>query len=164
MSEPQSGPAATRSILVESSGICMEFLIATPLGLLIASGAIGAIALHTSVAAVIVACAALAFGTAVLVSCAYSVSGTCSIALEDRIWVVTHVLWRWRWTWRFAASRIRSVFLYKPPPVFIMWPGSSGLHVRVFLDSEDRSVPIASGLHAGRETLDRIQAMLAEAK
>ena len=86
--------------------------------------------------------------------------GVCSVSLGSAECIVVHALWRWRWVWRFATSRIHSVFLYDPPPAYIMWPGSSGLHIRVSIDRAERSVPVASGLHVPRETLDRIQSML----
>jgi hypothetical protein len=122
--------------------------------------ALGGLALHDSVVSVVVALAALAFGTAVLVSSAYSVWGTCSLVFENGAWTVTHALWRWRWTWRFTKHQIRAVFLYDPPPSFLMWPGQYGQHVRVSLARVERSIPIGSGMLAPPETLERIRAML----
>lgn len=163
MSERRADETAASAIQVDSNGTSMEFLVATPLGLLICFCGLGGLVFHTSFGVVVVASIALAFGIAVLVSCAYSVWGRCSVTLVEAECVVVHMLWRWRWVWRFAASRIRSVFLYDPPPAYIMWPGSSGLHVRVSLDRSQRSVPVASGLHASRETLERIQTTLVRA-
>jgi hypothetical protein len=141
----------------------MEFLVATPLGVLIVFCAVGGLVMHTSAGVVIVAAIALMFGVAVLASCAYSVWGTCSVVIGSDECVVTRTLWGRRRVWRFAASRIRSVFLYDPPPAYIMWPGLSGAHVRVAVDRWSRSVPVASGLYAPREMLDRIRVMFLRA-
>jgi hypothetical protein len=160
MGEPEQSEPAALAIQVESSGVCWEFLVATPFGLLVVFGGLGALWLHTSGFAIVFAIGTLVFGTAVLVSCAYSVWGTCSVAFEDGACVVTHRLWRWRWTWRFFVSQIRHVFVYDSLRPLMFFPGSCGPHVRVSLQRSERAVPIASGLHAPRETLERIQAML----
>jgi len=163
MTEAADHKVNEEAIHIESAGVSAAFMFATPLGLLIEFAALGGLALHDSVVAVFVALAALAFGTAVLVSCAYSVWGTCSLVFENGAWTVTHTLWRWRWTWRFTKHQIRAVFLYDPPPSFLMWPGQYGQHVRVSLARVERSIPIGSGMLAPRETLERIQAMLSVA-
>lgn len=161
MSEPRA--ANTSVIQVGSNGVSTAFLVAAPLGVLIAFCAAGGLVMHTSVGVVVVAAIALMFGVAVLASCAYSIWGTCSIVVGSDECVVIRILWGRRRVWRFAASRIRSVFLYDPPPAYIMWPGLSGAHVRVAVDRWPRSVPVAAGLHAPREMLDRIRVMFLRA-
>jgi hypothetical protein len=119
--------------------------------------------MHTSVGVVVVAAIAALFGVMVLVSCAYSLWGACSIVIINNECMITNILWGRRRVWRFSAALIRSVFLYDPPPAYIMWPSLSGTHIRVSIDRWPRSVPVASGLHASRETLDRIHAMFLRA-
>ena len=153
-----SGP---RSIVVASSGVHFEVLVAAPLGLLIVAAGVAGPLAQLSLASGFAGLVALGFGVPVLVSCAYSVWGTCSLIDADDGFVVVHALGPWRWTWRFARSRIRSVFVYKPPPAYILWPGASGRHVRVLLRDTERSVPVGAGMHAPNETLEEIRAMLA---
>jgi hypothetical protein len=163
--QPQlDGPgarASERSIVVVSSGVRFAVVVAAPLGLLIVAAGIAGPLVQLSLASVFVSVIALGFGAPMVVSSAYSAWGTCSLSAGDDGFAVIHALWRWRWTWRFPRSRIRSVFVYRPPAGYVLWPGSYGLHVRVLLSDSERSVPIASGMHAPRETLDEIRAMLA---
>jgi hypothetical protein len=148
---------------LHSHGLALEVLFAILVGLGCFVVGVGGLVGHDSLWRIAVALGALAFGTTVFMSCAYSLWGSCSVRAEGDRWVVVRMLGRWRSVASFSGADVREVSLDKLPGATV-FPDGSGWYVRVSLRRSERSVKIGNGLHASREELEPIRSMIEQAR
>ncbi len=104
--------------------------------------------------------AALALGTAVALSIAYSFRGRLVLGRDGDSWVVVTRLGRWARKRSFKSSEVRHVETYNPGPD-VIWPGSCGTQLRVYLRHQERPIALAAGLLLDAEVLDALRQLLA---
>lgn len=108
---------------------------------------------------IIVAMAAIAFAIAVLLSVAYSTWGTLDLERRGGEWIVTRRLGSLRSVSTFASGRIRSAEVWNPPPFVVVWPGSAGRQVRVYMSGRGQPISIAAGLRLDNAALRALQTL-----
>ena len=162
--EPLRRFAADDELQFRSNGPHLYVWIAGPLALVLVLCGIAAISgivdvTHGAVR-VVTSFAALAFGTAVLTSCAYSIRGSMDLRRDGDTWLVVTRLGRWARKRRFLASDVRHVETYDPGPD-IPWPGSCGPQLRVHLRHTERPIAVAAGLSLDDDVLESLKQLLA---
>lgn len=95
-----------------------------------------------------------------LTSSAYSCWGAVAIARAGDRLAVTCALGSLSRRLEFASSAIRSIEHYTPPPGIMMFPGSAGPQLRVYLQSRARPVAIGGGLCLDERELKSIEEQL----
>ena len=136
-------------------------VFAVPFGLCLQALAyLGFRAETVTAGSIFVACCCIAFGAAVLMSCAFNIWGRVTIERTDDRFSITRTLWRWSRTNEFFISQVRSVERYTSPPYVIVWPGCAGKHLRVFIEHRERPLSIADGLNLDDQQLHAIEELL----
>jgi hypothetical protein len=104
--------------------------------------------------------AALTLGTAVAISIAYSFRGRLTLGRDGDSWVAVSRLGRWERKRTFRSSEVRHVETYSPGPD-VIWPGSCGPQLRLYLRHQERPIALAAGLLLDAEVLDALRQLLA---
>lgn len=145
----------------ESRGPHAYVFIAVPFGLaLLALATLGVVLGDRDVFAILGALAIAGWGTWMLTSSAYSCWGAVAIARAGDRLAVTCALGSLSRRLEFASSAIRSIEHYTPPPGIMMFPGSAGPQLRVYLQSRARPVAIGGGLCLDERELKSIEEQL----
>ena len=153
-----------------AEGACLRFAsrgphpfvwIAVPFALALgALGVAGMAGLGTpGMVSIIVGAAAVAFALSVLLSAAYSAWAIVRLERRGGEWVVTRHLGSLRSVSTFASGRIRSADVWSPPPYVVLWPGSAGRYVRVYLSHRERPIELTAGLRLDGATLQALCAL-----
>jgi hypothetical protein len=157
---PDNGAAITRAEFW-SRGPHPYVFFSLPFG--VAMLAVAALAFSTAARepwAVFVGVASAVLGIWVLASSAYSAWGRLEISRRDDRVVVTRSLGRWSRSFELWLGGVRHVERYTPPPAAMMWPGTAGPQVRVYLERKDRPLAIGGGLCLQEEDLRAIEKIL----
>ncbi len=145
----------------ESHGPHPYVFIAVPFGLaLLALATLAVVFGKCDAFTILGAVAIAAWGAWVLTSSAYSCWGAVAIARNGDRLAVTRALGSLSRRVEFAGSAIRSIEHYTPPPGIMMFPGSAGPQLRVYLQYRARPVTIGGGLCLDEQDLRSIEEQL----
>ena len=145
----------------QSRGPHAYIFVAVPFGVaLVAAAALGVLLGNLDVFTLIGALAIAAWGVWVLLSSAYSCWGTVEVTRADNLLSLTRALGSLSRREQFASTAIRSVEYYTPPPGIMMFPGSAGPQLRVFLEHRARPLTIGAGLCLDEQELKSIEQLL----
>lgn len=128
-------------------------------GVLVLVGVVG-IFEQFGAGSIVVGGASIAFGVAVLCSAAFSSWGEMEVRRLASSWTITWRLWRWSRASSFQQRELRTADIYSPPPYTILWPGASGLQLRIELDRRERPLFVGAGLQLPSEILQCLRDLL----
>jgi hypothetical protein len=120
----------------------------------------GLVEVTHGVVRVVASIVALTLGAAIATSIAYSFRGRLVLGRDGDSWVFVSQLGRWARRRTFRVSDVRHVETYNPGPD-VIWPGSCGPQLRVYLRHQERPLALAAGLLLDAETLDALRQLLA---
>lgn len=136
-------------------------LFAAPFGLILVSLAVTALFLAPADAGTAFGViGAFAFGTWVMLSCAFSVWGSVTLRRDGDRCVLTRSIARWSRSVHFQIDEIGRVEAYTPSPAVMVWPGDAGRQLRVVLQGRQRPLAIGEGLCLDDDELKSIEELL----
>lgn len=156
---PYVDPGSDR-VRFRSTGAHPFVWIAVPLGLALVTGGIAGLVTAGHGGVVAASIAAVLLGGSWLVSSAYSAWGSVEVEQVPLGVRITHRLASWSRTIELPRNSVRSVAVYSPPPYIVVWPGSAGRQLEVYLQRRDRPIHVAAGLSLGDEILEALRILL----